>query len=234
MALKSTISNMAKEYASTVVENGAFQGSVDAYLANNMTNTGTLIHWSAMLSSGFLNSLASSVVKLDQVSTEVAQYMNKVFTALKDPNIEGIPIKSAKVTVHREVEVSDYGVVTGKGYYHKNIADNAVPKPRTWTVTGFITSVWDVDTGFILKPSLLLQAKLLDAFAQSRRPLWFKTDENEFVKVQITDIQIERVPEYLNGESVVIQLKEFVPLEIMTNVTGVYKAALQVQQVIMH
>ncbi len=236
--LESTLSfakNTALDIHSSWVDNGLYQGSVDSYLSNNMTNVGTLIHWTAMLSSGFVSPVQAEQIRIStSFQNDFARnIMNEAYTRYKDPNIEGIPIKSAKVSVHREVEVSDYGVITGRGYYHKNVADNAVPKPRTWDISGYLTSVWGTDIGFVLKPSLMQQAKLLDAYAQSRRPLWFKTDECEFVKVQIISFSIDRTAEIMNAYSIQVQLKEFVPLEIMTNTSGLYVAA-KVQSNILH
>ena len=63
----------------------------------------------------------------------------------------------------------------------------------------------------LIKPTLMLQMKYLDACAASRKPVWFKTDNNEFFKVQITRLYFERVAESTNAVHVLVSLKEFKP-----------------------
>ncbi len=231
-------SGFLKNAATSLKENGLFQGSIDTYLQTGMTTAGTLIHWAAIVASCYTDnkrlvypkpkmlsgvadigsSVESAISTLQSSSAGAAtiKWLNDVYEATKDPNIEGIPIISPSIQVSREVEVSDYGVIMDSGYQKKNVVDNAVPKPRIWELKGYITSKWAVDIGMILKPSLQMQAKILDAYAQSRKPLWFKTDEFEFVKVQITNLTFSRKAEIMNAYEVSITLKEFVPLEIFT------------------
>lgn len=239
--IKATWDDFTTEFGNSMVENGAFQGGIDNYLKNNMTQEGMLIHWGNILGScavglnAGVNKGKSAYVPWQRNIYETMafnppaqatlNFMNDFYEATKDPNLEGIPIKSPEITVSREVEVSEYGVVMDEGYMHNYVVDNAVPKPRIWSVQGYVTSRWEVDTGFILKPSLQQQIKMLDGYAQSRRPLWFKTDENEFVRVQITSLTINRKAENMNAHALTMQLKEFVPLELFTSADNWRKAS---------
>lgn len=232
MAVKEFFKNLSTEIA----ENGAFQGAINTYLQNNMSPVGIPIHWGVILAScyadkrlvypkaktaagkgvAYLDSSIISVMEEGMPSSTVTKWLNDVYEATKDPNIEGIPIISPSVQVSRDVEIADYGVIVDSRYMKKNVVDNATPKPRVWDIKGYITSRWTVDVGMVLKPSLQMQAKMLDAYSQSRKPLWFKTDEFEFVRVQITNLTFSRKAEIMNAYEVSITLKEFIPLEIFT------------------
>lgn len=230
--------SIVQNIVTSIKENGVFQGTIDAYLQKNMTPAGASIHCVAIVGSSFTGNrnlsypkvslgavdLASTIMSVtSQVSTQV-NGLQELYEATKDPNIEGIPIISPSIQVSREVTVSDYGVIMDSGYMKKNVVDNAVPRPRTWEINGYLTSKWGIDIGFTMKPSLVMQAKTLDAFAQSRKPLWFKTDEFEFVRTQITNLTINRKAEVMNAYEVSITLKEFVPLEIFTKASKLSKA----------
>lgn len=234
---------MASAWTSFVndsMQEGVFTTAVDRYLRYNMTDAGMIVHWGMISSGGLLNQLADHSVNRNRgpVSDLSAEYLsfagltdssalntlNTIYSLFKDPNIEGIPIKASSITCGREVQISEYGVIMEKGQYNKQIIDNASPAPRTWDISGYLTSCWDVDIGLTVKPSLVAQVKFLDAFAKSRRPLWFMTDENEFVTVQIASMNIHRKPENMNACEIEIQLKEFVPLESLSKASGMRKA----------
>ena len=239
------LTKFIKNAATTLKENGVFQGSIDVYLQNNMHPVGIAIHWAAILASCYTDErkllypktkslaevadLGSAVASIQATTAGEAtiKWLNSVYEATKDPNIEGIPIVSPSIQVSREVEVSDYGVIVDSGFRKQNVVDNATPKPRTWEIKGYITSKWAVDVGMILKPSLQMQSKILDAYAQSRKPLWFKTDEFEFVKVQITNLTFSRKAEIMNAYEVSMTLKEFIPLEIFTKGPSWLQAVLK-------
>lgn len=231
-------------WGDNIVENGVFQGTVDTWLQIGTTFPGAALHWATILASPYANKkkleypeagggiqdLGSTVLSIatlggSAVASGMTSILNKMNVATKDPNIEGIPIISPAISVSREVEVSEYGVVMDSGYMKKNVVDNAVPKPRTWSINGYLTSKWDMDIGMTVKPSLVMQAKTLDAFAKSRKPVWFKTDEFEFVQVQITNVSFNRKAEIMNAYETSITLKEFVPLEIFSGSTFIQKAS---------
>lgn len=236
MAIKSVV----KDFITDFFEEGAFTYAVDKYLKYNLTDAGMLIHWGTILGTGLLGQVTDNTVNRNRGVTvdelkaqrlsvgampkEALEVLNSMYSTFKDPNIEGIPIKTPKIVCKREVQISEYGVIMESGYFNKYITDNASPSPRTWDISGYLTSCWDVDCGLVLKPSLQLQEKFLDAFAKSRRPLWFKTDECEFVTVQIASLEIDRQAENMNAHAITIQLKEFVPLETISKASVVRKA----------
>ena len=166
---------------------------------------------------GTLSLIANSVVGSDFFSTaktglsKAADLLNKLNQLLMSPNIEGIPINATSVKVSREVDISESLVIVQDTYGKDYKTDNAVPHLREWNLEGYLTSVSNLDNMLLIKPTLMLQMKYLDACAASRKPVWFKTDNNEFFKVQITRLYFERVAESTNAVHVLVNLKEFKP-----------------------
>lgn len=134
--------------------------------------------------------------------------------AVMQPNIAGIPISSASVATEREIEVSESMVIVQSQNTKKYWTDNAVPRLKEWTITGYLTSSSPLDSGCLIKPSLQWQAYYLDVCATSRRPVLFKTNRGEFVKVQITNLHTDEEAHYNNAIGVTISLKEYNPYYI--------------------
>lgn len=131
--------------------------------------------------------------------------------ALVVPNIAGIPISSPKVETNKEVEVSESMVIVQSTATKKYWTDNSVPRLKEWIVNGYLTSASPLDNGLQIKPSLKWQMYYLETCADSRRPVLFKTNRGEFVKVQITNLHTTEEASYNNGIEVQISLKEYNP-----------------------
>lgn len=144
--------------------------------------------------------------------------------ALIQPNLAGIPISSAKVETNKEIEISESMVIIQSKASKQYQTDNAVPRLKEWTVTGYLTSVSPVDVGWLIKPTLQWQIFYLEACADSRRPIIFKTNRGEFRKVQITNLHTTEEASYNNGIEVNISLKEYNPYTIDTD-TGINETA---------
>ena len=95
--------------------------------------------------------------------------------------------------------------------FEKYWTDNAVPRLKEWVVTGYLTPTTPLDNGLVIKPSLQWQIHYLTVCADSRRPVMFKTNRGEFVKVQITNLHTTEEASYNNGIEVSISLKEYNP-----------------------
>ena len=139
--------------------------------------------------------------------------------ALVQPNIAGIPISSGRVETNRDVEVAESMVIVQSTASKQYWTDNAVPRLKEWTVNGYLTPASALDNGAIIKPSLQWQIYYLDVCAKSRRPVIFKTNRGEFVKVQITNLQTVEEASYNNGIEVTLSLKEYNPYFVDT-ITG--------------
>ena len=131
--------------------------------------------------------------------------------ALAEPNIAGIPISAAKIETNREIEVSESMVIVQSTKERKYWTDNAVPRLKEWNIDGYLTVTSPLDSGCLIKPSLQWQAYYLDICAKSRRPVMFKTNRGEFVKVQITNLHTNEEASYNNVIQVTMSLKEYNP-----------------------
>ena len=93
------------------------------------------------------------------------------------------------------------------------LTDNSVPRPREWTVLGYLMSLSGfIDAFFRIKPTILAQTQMLDVYAKSRRPVWYKTHDNRFYQCLITQFTYEYNPTVQNAVHVNVTLREFVPL----------------------
>ena len=216
----------------------AFDRAVAIFLEGNTTTKGALLHWTNIITEGLYfgqrkfgtvealpfptKTFEGNMRKL--IPTEMAEFMNRIYSSLADPNIEGIPISASSEAVVRETDVSIKPILVPASSNRQYISDNAVPRPRIWSVKGYLTSQWSSDIGFVLKPSLLYQCNLLDAYARSRRPVWYKTSDCEFVKVIITALSIETQPQSSTTKAISVQLSEFIPMNITSNPTGIFTA----------
>lgn len=152
----------------------------------------------------------------NSVSVAMPKASMLINQALALPNIAGIPISSPKVETNKDVEVSESMVIVQSAATKKYWTDNAVPRLKEWIVTGYLTSFTPLDNGMVVKPSLQWQIHYLTVCADSRRPVIFKTNRGEFVKVQITNLHTIEEASYNNGIEVSLTLKEYNPYFVST------------------
>lgn len=209
---------------------------VAAYLATGTSAAGQLLHTSVIMSSaateGVVRKGYSWIGKVGILTNAtVANALNEIETTLMDPNIEGIPIRCTKHAVSRSVSISESATIVQNGYHKEYNVDNAVPHLRQWTLTGYLTTLaasLGIDIGHSIKPSIVLQMKYLDALSVSRQSCMFKTNNNEFVRVQIEQLNMSQAPEALNAAEITMVLKEYKPLEassFMQNVNNLVRMA---------
>lgn len=131
---------------------------------------------------------ARTLASLVGVSPEQLQ---GIFTALEQPSLCFIPIKSENLTVKRSVDVGTTMLISQVDQTKDFLTDNSAPHPRVWTGSGYISSLVPYhENGIMVKPSMQVQMSVLDAAAESRQPVKFKTDMGEVVDVLVQDLQI--------------------------------------------
>jgi hypothetical protein len=146
---------------------------------------------------------------------ELFSLLAEAQSIMADPNIEGIVIKAEEEVCERVVDVSETMVVGDTGTEKQWVSDNAAPRPRTWTIKGKIVTMFNaIDNGLINKPTILTQIKLLDMFAESRVPVWYKSSTGNFHRVQIKNIRTTFVPNEANAASISVELKEYVAMQV--------------------
>lgn len=194
-----------------------------SWLELGATTGGTIAHVAVM-------TLAQSAAYLESHTgtgppsglAEALRALSEIQEVYADPNIEGIIIRAEEEDCSRQVDVSEIMVVSDTNAANKAwVSDNAAPKPRTWTIRGKLmpTSRW-VDANLIQKPTILAQLKLLDMYAMSRVPVWFKSFGGDYHRVQIQSIQHKWDPKEANAVTITVTLREYVALEVVTAAAG--------------
>lgn len=188
-------------------------------------------HWAAITAGAALSaatkaSTLSNNIFLNPQGNNVGFYklINEGLKILSDPNIEGIPIKAESQNVVRDVDVTEQMIIaqdeTGEGSKQWT-TDNAAPKPRVWRVDGYLESLYNtVDYFLLVKPTLALQASILDAAAKSRRPVWFKPHYSSFYRVLVERFEYDFDPKSQNTIAVSLTLREFFPYMIRGKASG--------------
>jgi hypothetical protein len=142
-----------------------------------------------------------------------ADMLKEVSLMAVQPFVGVIPIKADQYKMTRQVEVSESMVVTQYGQGKEFVVDSAAPHPRVWKIHGYITSLIPLlETGFVIKPTLILQKAYLDGLAESRQPVLFKTTDGEFIRVLIQSLEISESPKVQTAFEIDITVKEFVYL----------------------
>lgn len=200
-----------------------FDRAVYAWL--DTVNSMPYLHWAEILAVNYdtgsrrfkmfsaLSDLAISGMGTNIGQTELMTRINEIFKLTMEPNIEGIPIGTAQITVRRDVDVSESCLIVAESMNKEYRVSNSVPRLREWTLSGYVSSISVmIDAPFLIKPTIQLQCLLLDTYAKSRRPVWFKTNTGAFHKVLIKNLTMTQQPEWMNGVKVDIVLKEFMPV----------------------
>lgn len=167
---------------------------------------------------GFTTNLLAS----NPVSEAIYRQANSLSDEFKNPSIEGIPIHAIKEQESTDIDVAQK-VIINQQYENRLAAqkdyymDNAAPRPRTWAITGYLMAnglMSNLDARLIIKPSLVTQRALLQAYADSRKPVTFKTHDNRFYKVLIQHFDSAYDVQGLNSLGVNLQLIEYRTLDV--------------------
>ena len=223
-ALKKKMDDISNHVVST--DETEFESMIYSYL--DTVNTEPLVHWGVIAASGaatgskrfnmftatdyFVGAIPGAQKLKNNKAVELLNYILKI---TMDPNIEGIPIGTAQISVTRDVDISESCFIVPEFNNKEYRADNAVPRLREWSISGYLSTLSSfADYGLIIKPTIVVQMKLLDTYAKSRRPLWFKTSNGTFYRVQIKHMQITQDPTMMNGAKIDLVLKEYYPFVI--------------------
>ena len=147
-----------------------------------------------------------------------ASAINTIVATMTSPNIEGIPIRATRETTNRRADVAETTVIVQSGNNKSILQDNVTPHPREWTLEGYLASIsGTLDAYFMIKPTIQMQAWYLDVLAKSRLPVWFKTHDNLFYQVLISDYTYSYEASTQNTVTVSLTLKEYIPLQVTTS-----------------
>lgn len=133
---------------------------------------------------------------------------------LKQPSLCYIPIQSESLTMRRTADIGTTMLISQTDQKKEYITDNAAPRPRTWTGRGYITTLVPlVENGVLVKPSIQVQQAILEAAADSRQTVKFKTDMGEVVDVLVQDLQISSLTKGAGVKEVSYTVQEVKVLE---------------------
>jgi hypothetical protein len=150
--------------------------------------------------------------------SEVANIVHAIMIEWMKPNIGGVTIQSVNETQSRRVDISDNLIIVQSKENANKIynTDNSAPHPREWRIQGYINqSIPAVDQNASLKPSLVFQQFLIDAFATSRRPVLYRSGLCPTpTRVLIESYELGRKIEGLQAYEISINLREFVSYSV--------------------
>lgn len=177
---------------------------------------GRTLYNELVVTMGAGNRVAEKLISGMSLGTATAA-INTILDEMKNPNIEGIPI-------HADTEKETSDVTVAKNLYiresqsRKEYAiDNTVPQPRTWTISGYLVSnpnLLPLQADLLIKPDLIAQKKLLQYYIDARRPVVFKTHDNQFFYTLITHLETQYTTQATNAVAISITLTEFNVMEV--------------------
>ena len=140
--------------------------------------------------------------------------VKNLIEALYQPSLCFIPIQSETLVMRRTADIGTTMLISQVNQRKEYITDNSAPRPRTWSGTGYITSLTPlIENYLVIKPTLQVQQAVLEAAADSRQPVKFKTDTGEIVDVLIQDLQISASVKGMNVRAVSYTVQEVKILE---------------------
>ena len=87
-----------------------------------------------------------------------AGQLTNVIDSLYQPSLCYITIESESLTLRRTADIGTTMLISSTSYQKEYLTDNAAPRPRIWTGSGYIKAlVPAVENGLVIKPSLQVQ-----------------------------------------------------------------------------
>jgi hypothetical protein len=143
--------------------------------------------------------------------------LTNAISALAQPMLCFIPIKSETLTMRHINEIGNTMLISQTTQQKDYVTDNVAPRPRTWSGKGYIDSLAPLaELGLMIKPTLLIQQAILEAAADSRQPVKFKTDTGEVFDVVVQDLQITSIDKGNGVKMIAYTVQEVKVLENAT------------------
>lgn len=219
-----------------VLESTAAQKRANAWLDTLQTSaTGYAMHITASLSvailqntlnplvmqrnTEYLNTIKQNVTPTRQMA-QSWEWSNQMFSMFLQPSLSGIPIVCQEEDSTRQIDVSEEPIIVEQAYESTQyVTDAAIPRPREWTLQGYLMPFDPLTTGLVIKPMIGLMRATLDMYAKSRKPVLFKTSDLTFKKVLITQFHWKYQSKVQNGLEVTVSVKEYCPATTMMGST---------------
>ena len=166
---------------------------------------------SALSSIAGNNTVASFFTGIASTSlNELAQAIKAFSTQVV---LNGIPILTESVKLVHSVDIPSTMVIDETTRNKNFVTDNTAPRPRVWTVSGYLTSLApSIESYMIIKPTLLLQRKILELAINSRDKVKIKLNTGEIIDVYIQQLSIEDNAKAMNASIINVTVSEAVTL----------------------
>ena len=166
---------------------------------------------SALSSIAGNNTVASFFTGIASTSlNELAQAIKAFSTQVV---LNGIPILTESVKLVHSVDIPSTMVIDETTRNKNFVTDNTAPRPRVWTVSGYLTSLAPtIESYMIIKPTLLLQRKILELAINSRDKVKIKLNTGEIIDVYIQQLSIEDNAKAMNASIINVTVSEAVTL----------------------
>lgn len=152
----------------------------------------------------FFTGIAST--SLSELSQAIKAFSTQVV-------LNGIPILTESVKLVHSVDIPSTMVIDETTRNKNFVTDNTAPRPRVWTVSGYLTSLAPtIESYMIIKPTLLLQRKILELAINSRDKVKIKLNTGEIIDVYIQQLSIVDNAKAMNASIINVTVSEAVTL----------------------
>lgn len=132
-----------------------------------------------------------------------------VLEALNNPSLCFVPIYCEEFRRERAAEISTSMIMAQAEGKKQFITDNTAPKPRVWTMTGYLRSLIPyLERTLLFKPTILLQKFVLDQAMISGEAVPFKTNDGEIVDVLISNLTMVDTPKSQSSVKITATVQE--------------------------
>lgn len=152
------------------------------------------------------------------------EVLNDILQVLASPSLCYIPISTDSIEDDNEADIANSMIIAQPTGVKTYLTDNVAPKPRTWTLHGYISALLPIVEDYLLiKPTLLVQKIILLTAFRSRDTVPFKTDTGEIVDVVIKKLKIKSLANAQNAYEIDVIVQE---VELLTTTTVIGNISL--------
>lgn len=152
------------------------------------------------------------------------EVLNDILQVLASPSLCYIPISTDSIEDDNEADIANSMIIAQPTGVKTYLTDNVAPKPRTWTLHGYISALLPIVEDYLLiKPTLLVQKIILLTAFKSRDTVPFKTDTGEIVDVVIKKLKIKSLANAQNAYEIDVIVQE---VELLTTTTVIGNISL--------
>lgn len=152
------------------------------------------------------------------------EVLNDILQVLASPSLCYIPISTDSIEDDNEADIANSMIIAQPTRVKTYLTDNVAPKPRTWTLHGYISALLPIVEDYLLiKPTLLVQKIILLTAFKSRDTVPFKTDTGEIVDVVIKKLKIKSLANAQNAYEIDVIVQE---VELLTTTTVIGSISL--------